>query len=35
MWTHCEELNRFLSLNLSDKDNEKILSLNAKEFLNI
>ena len=35
MWAHDEELNRFLSLNLTDNDNEKILSLNAKEFLNI
>ena len=35
MWDHEQELKRYLSLNLSDTDNDKILSLNAKWFLNI
>ena len=35
MWSHRGELNRFLSLKLSETENEKILYQNAKNLLNI
>ncbi len=35
MWTHADELQRFLSLGLSAKENEAILSQNAQRLLNV
>lgn len=35
MWDHCDELNRFMRLKLTDNQREKILYTNAKEFLGI
>ncbi|NCA66773.1 MAG: hypothetical protein EOM87_01770 [Clostridia bacterium] len=35
MWDHEEELERFLKLNLSEEQREKILSANIQKFLNI
>lgn len=35
MWNHDEELKRFINLNLTDEQNEKILSKNFKKFFKL
>lgn len=35
MWNHAEELERFMNLSLTDKQNSMILSQNFKKFFNI